>query len=208
MALVTISRQFGAGGRTLGERLCERFSFRLVDEFVVDELARKAKVSTTWLTGIEKEASSTLLSTISDIVSSGLFYRTPAAPGEGYERQKYIAFLTKIYTAMAQEGGYVIIGRGSQFVLKDHPQVLCVLLVSRYESRVSFIMDRYGLSRVEVESIIREKEKQRAALASRLFQADIDNPDLYHIVLNTSLMPFEWAVEAVSQMLTRLIDRK
>ena len=103
MALVTISRQFGAGGRTLGERLCERFSFRLVDEFVVDELARKAKVSTTWLTGIEKEASSTLLSTISDIVSSGLFYRTPAAPGEGYERQKYIAFLTKIYTAIKEE---------------------------------------------------------------------------------------------------------
>jgi len=72
MAAITISRQFGAGGRTLGERLCHRFGFHLVDEFVIDELARKAKVKGDWLTAMEKEASSTLLSLLSNIVSSGL----------------------------------------------------------------------------------------------------------------------------------------
>jgi cytidylate kinase len=49
MAVVTISRQFGAGGRTLAERLCERFGFHLVDEYAIDEMARKAKMSGDWL---------------------------------------------------------------------------------------------------------------------------------------------------------------
>ena len=130
MAVITISRQFGAGGRTLGEKLCERFGFHLVDEFVIDELARKAKVSGDWLTAMEKEASSKLLGLISSIVSSGLLYRTPSAPDEEFERKKYIAFLTRVMTSMANEGGYVLLGRGAQLVLKNHPKAFHVLLVA------------------------------------------------------------------------------
>jgi hypothetical protein len=73
MALVTISRRFGAGGHTLGEKLCERFGFHLVDELAIDKLALEHKLSPNWLSTIEKEASSTLLSILSSIVSRGPF---------------------------------------------------------------------------------------------------------------------------------------
>jgi cytidylate kinase len=203
VAAITISRQFGAGGRTLGERLCERFGFRLVDEYVIDELARKAKVKGDWLTAMEKEASSTLLSLLSNIVSSGLIYRTPTAPGENFERKKYKDFLRRIMTAMANEGGYVLLGRGSQFVLRDHPKVLRILLVAEYEDRVKFMVQRYRLSEDEAKKIIKEKETQRAAVATNIFGADIDEPKLYHIVLNVSLISFDWAVEVVGDFFAR-----
>jgi len=203
MAAITISRQFGAGGRTLGERLCDRFKFRLVDEFVIDELARKAKLKGDWLTAMEKEASSTLLSLLSNIVSSGLMYRTPTAPGENFERKKYKDFLRRIMTAMANEGGYVLLGRGSQIVLQDHPKVLRILLVAEYQDRVKFMVQRYRLSEDEAKKIIKEKETQRAAVASNIFGADIDDPNLYHLVLNTSLIPFDWAVEFVGDFFAR-----
>ncbi len=203
MAAITISRQFGAGGRTLGERLCERFGFHLVDEFVIDELALKAKVKGDWLTAMEKEASSTLLGLISSIVSSGLIYRTPAAPGEDFERKKYISFLTGIMTTMANEGGYVLLGRGAQFVLQSNTKVFHILLVAEYEDRVKFMLDRYNLPREEAEKIIKEKEGQREAVASKIFGVDIDDPKLYHMVLNTSRMPFDWAVESVGDLFFR-----
>lgn len=130
MTVVTISRHFGAGGHTLGEKLCERFGFQLVDEPVIDELAHKAMVSPGWLSAMEKEASSTLLSIISTFVSGGLFYKPAGSPPEREERQKYIAFLTRIFTTMANEGGYVIVGRGAQFILKGHPKAVHVLLVA------------------------------------------------------------------------------
>lgn len=203
MATLTVSRQFGAGGRTLGERLCQRFGFHLVDEFVIDELARKAKVKGDWLTAMEKEASSTLLSLLSSIVSSGLIYRTPGAPGEDFERKKYKDFLRRIMTAMANEGGYVLLGRGAQIVLRDHPKVFRILLVAEYEDRVKFMVDRYNLSREEAEKIIKEKEGQREAVASKIFGVDIDDPKLYHMVLNTSRMPFDWAVESAGDLFSR-----
>jgi cytidylate kinase len=207
MVVVTISRHFGAGGHTLGEKLCERFGFQLVDEPVIDELALKAKVSPSWLTAMEKEASSTLLSMISTFVSGGLFYKQPGSSAEREERQKYIAFLTQIFTKMANEGRYVIVGRGAQFILKGHPKALHVLLVADYESRIAFLVGHHNISRSEAVSMIRARQRERAAVASRLFKADIDDLGLYHIVLNTSLMPYEWAVESVCQAVNRFIDR-
>jgi cytidylate kinase len=208
MAVVTISRHFGAGGHTLGEKLCERFDFRLVDASVVDRLARKAKLSPNWLTAMEKEASSTLLSVISTFVSGGIFYKHPGSPAERDDRQKYIAFLTQVFTTLANEGGHVIVGRGAQFILKGHPKAIHVLLVADYESRVAFLVDHHKISRSEAERTIRVREKERAALASRLFEADIDDPSLYQIALNTGLMPYDWVIETVSELVTRFINRE
>jgi cytidylate kinase len=193
----------------MGQRLCQQFDFHMVDSFIVDELARKSKLSKNWLNSMEKEASSTLLSFISDLVSTGGFYRTPAAArSEKDERQKYIDFLTHIFTAMAYEGGYVIVGRAAQFILKGHPKAIHVLLVAEYESRVAFLIERYGISRAEAENMILERERERAALASRLFEGDIEDLALYHLVLNTSLIPFEWSVEIVARMVSLYIDRE
>jgi len=205
MALVTISRQFGAGGRTLAERLCERFGFHLVDEYAIDEMARKAKVSGDWLTAIEKEATSTILGLISSIVSKGLIYKTPTVPGEGFERQKYIAFLETVMTPMANTGGYVLLGRGAQLVLKNHPKALHILLVAEYEDRVKFMITRYGLDRDEAERMIKEKEKQRAAVGSVIFGENIDDHALYHLALNTSRVPLDWAVDLAGDLLSRFV---
>ena len=203
MAAITISRQFGAGGRTLGERLCERFDFRLVDEIAIDELARKAKLSGDWLTAMEKEASSTLLGLLSGIVSHGLLYRNPAAPDKEFERKRYIDFLRRLMGTMANEGGYVLLGRGAQFVLKDYRKVFHILLVAEYEDRVKFMVQRYGLSEEEAKKIIKEKQDQRAAVASNIFEADMDHPKHYHIVLNTSRLPFDWAVDCAGDAFAR-----
>ncbi len=208
MAVVTISRHFGAGGHTLGERLCERFGFQLADASVLDRLARKENLSPDWLTAMEKEASSTLLSAISTLFSGGIFYKHPGSPAEKADRQKYVAFLKQVFTTMANEGGYVIVGRGAQFVLKGHPKVMHVLLVADYESRVAFLMEQHGISRQEAERLIRARERERSALASRLFEADIDDPSLYQIVLNTGQMPYDWVVETVSDLVTRFKNQE
>jgi len=209
MALVTISRHFGAGGHTLGDMTCEKFGFHLVDASVITALAKESKLNPNWLTAMEKEASSTVLSLISKVASRGLFYKTPGVPvTEKAERLKYINFLTKIFTAMADEGGYVIIGRGAQFILKKHPKVIHVLLVADYESRINFLVDKHRISRSEAEKAIRAREKERTSMASRLFEADIDDACYYHLVLNTGRMPYEWARETLFQLVSRLLEKE
>jgi cytidylate kinase len=65
------------------------------------------------------------------------------------------------------------------------------------------MVNRYHLSEEEAKKIIKEKENQRAAVATNIFGVDIDDPKLYHIVLNTSLIPFDRAVEAAGDLFFR-----
>jgi cytidylate kinase len=211
MAVVTISRQFGAGGWTLAKRLVERFSFELVTEDVIDDLARKEKVSPDWLKAVEKEASSNVLSAISSVVSTGLFYRIPSAPEKGFEgvdHKRYIDYLKHVMGSMAERGGFVIVGRGAQFVLKGHPKAIHVLLTAAYEDRVQFLVKEYSLSRQEAEDLIREKERQRTGVGEKIFNSDINDLSLYHIMLNTSLIPFDWAEETVFDLVAKFLARE
>jgi cytidylate kinase len=209
MAVVTISRQFGAGGWTLGEKLSRKFGFHLVDKDVIDKIAGRERMTPGWLDAIEKEASSRLLDILSNIVSSGIFYKAPGGQeDQGFQRKKYVDFLTRVMRPMADKGGYVIVGRGAQFVLRRHPNVIHVMLVGEFEKRVAFLVDHYNLSVSDAESMVKERERQRAALASSVFNADIDDPSLYDIVLNTCKIPFDWAVEAVSSLLALQIQRE
>jgi cytidylate kinase len=139
--------------------------------------------------------------------SHGSRYLTPASPGEGFERKKYIAFLNRIMTTMAWEGGYVLLGRGSQLVLKDHPKAFHILLVAEYEHRLRFMMEHYQLDEPQARKLIKEKERQRASVGTNIFETDINDPKLYHLILNTSRIPMDWAVDSVGDLFSRFMKK-
>lgn len=209
MAVLTISRQFGAGGWTLGEKLSQRFGFHFVDRSVIDKIAREEKVHPGWLDSIEKEASSRILNMLSSVVSSGIFYKSPGGTdSQEFERKRYVDCLTRIMKPMADKGGYIIVGRGAQFLLRGHPKVIHLMLVGDFRRRVDFLMKRYGITASEAESMIKDRERERIALASNVFNTNIDDPTLYDIVLNTCNVPFDWTFETISSLLALQIQRE
>ena len=56
MAVITISRQFGAGGKTIGQKVAEALGYTFIDEDIIQIIAEKAKVSPGWVESVEKEA--------------------------------------------------------------------------------------------------------------------------------------------------------
>lgn len=208
MAVLTITRQFGAGAALLGEKICEKIGFHMVDENIINEVARKEKISTNWLDAIEKESASNALYLLSSIVSKGFFYRTPGIPADESERKRYLDILNRIMKEMADKGGFVIIGRGAQFILKDHPKAIHVLLVNEYEKRIRMVSENLKVSRAEAVALIRDKEKQRAHLATNIFKKDIDDPIHYHMVLNAGKIPLEWAVDMLSSMIENQVRQE
>lgn len=208
MAVITISRQFGAGAMLLGERLCEKTGFHLVDEKIINEVARKKKISTNWLDAVEKESASNALYALSSVVSKGLFYRTPGLPADEAETKRYLEVLTHIMTELADKGGFIIIGRGAQFILKDHPKAIHILLISGYDKRVRLVSENLKLSSAEAEEMIKEKEKQRSHLATNIFKKKMDDSANYHMVLNTGRIPLELAIDILLCMLENQIRRE
>lgn len=195
MAVITISRQFGAGGITLGKMIAESLGYTFADSDIIQRVAKEANVSTNWVESFEKEAGSKLSRFISSMVSKRWIDRVLADERGYLDEQIYLDYLVLIIAQFADEGDVVILGRGSQYILDDHPDTVHILLVDDFESRVKFIMEHYKMSYNKANRLVVSEDRRRMSLYKRLGKSDYENPRLYHMVLNMGRLDLETARE-------------
>lgn len=197
MAVITISRQFGAGGRTLGKMLAEELGYAFADSEVVQRIAEAANVSPTYVESIEKEAGTKLTRIINSMVNKTLVDRILGGEQGYMDEQLYLDYLVVIISQMAEEGDVVILGRGSQYILHDHPDATHVLLVDELENRIKFMMKHYELTEKKAAQVVTAEDKRRLSLYHKLGKTDYDDPMLYHLVLNMGKYSLEQAVKSI-----------
>ena len=202
MAVVTISRQFGAGGLTLGKMVADKLGYSFVDEEIIQLVARKARVSTNWVESVEKEAGGRLLKFITGLVPRS-FIDLVLDNNRGFiDEEIYVDLLQEIISRIADEGNAVIIGRGSQYVLRDREDAFHVLLVAQKQDRVHFMETHYDLSPKEAATVVSRQDKRRINLYRKFGKEDYDQPHLYHLVINSSKQNLEKA----SQLICSLVN--
>ncbi|MFP4038983.1 MAG: AAA family ATPase [Desulfosudaceae bacterium] len=200
MAIFTISREFGAGGRTLGKMVAQKLGYTLVDEDIVQMVAERVKVSKDSVKSIEKEAGGSLLKFMNYLISQKQINRV-LDDSRGYiDEAVYVSALTEIITELGQEGDCVIVGRGGQYILRDHPETFHLLLVATREDRIGFMMKNYNLTREQAENTIRVHGRRRRNLYRKFGKEDYDQAMLYHLVLNMSKLSMEKARELACQL--------
>ena len=204
MAVITISRQFGAGGKTMGRMLAQKIGYTFVDHEIIQLVAQKAKVSTNWVESIEKEAGGKLLKFISGLVSKKLIDQVLDNERGYIDEEIYVDLLNQIITKLAEEGDTVILGRGSQYILKDRPDAVHVLLVGEKEDRVQFMVDHYDFSPAQALSRVNQEDKRRVNLYRKFGKVDYDQPGHYHLVLNMSKLTLDQAVNILSCVISKL----
>lgn len=205
MAVITISRQFGAGGITLGKMIADTLGYTFADSVVLQRVAKEANVSTDWIEAFEKEAGSKISRLISSMVSKRWLDRV-LADERGYLDEKiYLDYLVLIIAQFADEGDVVILGRGSQYILDDHPDAVHILLVDEFENRVQFMMERYKMPRKKAERTVFNEDRRRVNLYKRLGKSDYENPQLYHLTLNMGRLDLETSHDMVCKLAARQI---
>lgn len=204
MAIITISRQFGAGGWTLGEKLRNRLGYACINEDMIKEAASKLNVSEGQISSFEKDGASKLMMFIDKMINTSFIDRH-ISDRYGYVNEKsYVDVVRKIIIELYEKGNTIIIGRGSQFVLKDYPGTFHFLLVQELESRIKFMMEKYDLSRSEAEKTIKQRDQIRERFLG--FFADkeyADNPLNYNMVFNMGRLK----LEAVEEIIVNLVDQ-
>ena len=200
MSVITISRQFGAGGKTLGEIVAKTMGYTLVDEDIIQMVAKKAKVSTNWVQSIEKEAGGKLLKFMSRLVTKSYVERILDERHGYIDEEIYVDLLSKIIGQIGDEGNAVVIGRGSQYILKDYKDTYHILLVADLEDRISFMEKKYKLSRSQAVQVVNKRGKRRANLYRKFGKQDFDQPTLYHMVLNMSKLDMNKASDLVCKL--------
>ncbi|MDP2644353.1 MAG: cytidylate kinase-like family protein [Desulfobacterales bacterium] len=197
MAVITISRQFGSGGKTIGEAVANRLGYTFLDDQIIQMVALKARVSENWVKTIEKEAGGKLLQFINGLARKSFSDRIMDDERGDINEEIYVDLLRQIIVQIAGEGNTVILGRGSQYILQEFEGAFHVLLVADMEHRVKFMQDRYGLSAAKALQTIKSEDRRRMNLYRKFGKQDYDQAHLYHLVLNMSKLRIEQACKLI-----------
>lgn len=95
MAVVSISRQYGAGGRMMGEKIAEKLGYRLVDRAILTEVAHKAGVSVRSVQDVEQEAGGLLSRLVNELVKASPYVRNLPDYSATFDEEAYRAFLKR-----------------------------------------------------------------------------------------------------------------
>ena len=203
MAVITISRQFGAGGKELGRRVADKLEYYYADEDIIERAAVEIHVSPEWQKIIELEPGSKLQRYISKLNPFGQsLMERPLSDKQRYiDGIKYVELMHKIITQIAEEGNAVIVGRGGQYILHNFEGAYHLLLVADEKDRVKFIQDKYNFSYEKAAQVVKVMRKRRVNLYSFFGRKDYDDLSLYNLTLNMSKLSMAQAEELVYNMI-------
>jgi len=197
MAVITISRQFGAGGRTLGEMIAKELDYQFLDDLIIQELAEKANVSTDFVKSLERTAGGKISKFISRMLSSNYIDRIIGTDKGYLDEHIYVDLLHEVMMNFAKQDNAVLLGRGGQYILHDFEGAYHLLLVAEWQDRIKFMQQFYDMSDAKAEKAVKHGETRRSGLYKNFGKKDYDQPYLYHLVLNMSRLSLEQALKEV-----------
>ena len=165
--VITVSREAGSGGHTVGALLAEKLGTRYLDNYLIKALEEKFKLTVSGiekLKGEKKNWFADFAEFITPIPSARALninsrYTQEFRPG--VSTAEIFKAESEILKGLAEEGSCVIAGRSGFFVLKDHPNHLKVFITAGKEYRIDRIMRKQGLSRNEAEALIDDLDAKR-----------------------------------------------
>lgn len=200
MAVITITGQFGCGGRDLGATVADKLGYVFADSEIVSRIARAANVSEAWVEHVEKEAGGKFLWIITQMVSKDLVSKILKDERGYIDETIYLDYLVVLIAQFAEEGNVVIMERGSQYILNDHPDAVHILLVDSIENRISRIMKRYTLSEKEAAQRVRSEDKRRESLYKKIGKTNYEQANIYDMTINLSRVDADIACNLIVDM--------
>jgi len=202
--VITISREVGSGGRTIGRKLAEKLGVRFSDKELIDSLQAKLNLSPKSieeLKGKKKRWMDDFIQMVAPVPMSNLLvngdsdyiseYNTSLNVNDVFEAEK------EILKGIADEGSCVIAGRSGFFVLKDRPNKVDVLITASRENRIARIMSKQGLSREKAQDVIETVDNARDNYVLRYTGQSRYDARNYHIVLNMDYLTEDKAVDII-----------
>lgn len=201
MAVLTISRMFGTGARELGESIAQRLGYSFFDHELIQMVAEQAKVSAEWVANMEQTAGGRFQKFLATLVPRNLMEMIQNAEYGERDEEIYADMLNRVIGKIAAEGDAIILGRGGQYILKDHPDTCHALLVADLDYRINYTRQRFELTRKQALLAVAMEDKRRVNLYRKLGKVDYDQADHYHITLNMRLTPLKTAGDMLCAML-------
>lgn len=195
--IVTISREYGAGGSEVAQRVAETLGWRLVDNEVVDEVAAEAGLSPEEVAQKEERAPGFLerLTRALARAAPELFPRTPERVPEP-EEATIVRVTERVVEKLAEGDHVVVVGRAAPAVLSQR-DALHVKLVAPKPVRIRRTMARLQAGEEEAIRVLEETDAARARYHKQYYGRDWNDATNYHMTLNTDALGLEGTAQLI-----------
>lgn len=158
--IVTIARQFGSGGREIGEVLSKKLGIKFYDKELISLAAKESNIAPEVFENVDEKATNSLLYSL----SMGLYsFSSNYSAGDNLPvNDKLYILQHKIIKKLADEGPCVIVGRCADHILKDRNDVLRVFIYADLDYRVNRAIEVKDVKPSKAEQVVVKTDKSRA----------------------------------------------
>ena len=189
--ILTIGRQFGSGGRTIGKLLAEQLNIPLYDREIISQVAKESGFAESYVEEKGEYGSSDK--------AAGMFINRSCYSSASNEDTIW-NFQTKFIKEHAEKEPCIIIGRCADYILRNRLDVLRVFIHADMKERIKRISEVYKINDSDPEKLLHQKDKRRAAYYQ--FYTDIKWGDTknFHITLDSSAFDIEKCVQILKTL--------
>ncbi len=193
--IITISREFGSGGRTIGRRIAEELGIPFYDKELVDQIALESGFAPQFVEEHGEHAPSKSMFAYA--------FAPQGVPGvmNGLSTADFLWNIQcSVILQIADKGPCVIVGRNADYILKDRQDSLHVYIHADMDYRADRIVRLYGESEKSPETRLQEKDKRRRLNYQHYTGRDWGQAQNYDICLNSGTLGIEECVKIIVDM--------
>lgn len=186
---ITISRQFGSLGRPVGMKLAEILGIDFYDRDIVEEAAKRLNLSLRDASDFEENE------------RSGFLYMKTPLVGKTLEiKERLFEVQQQIILDWAHKGSCVIVGRCSDYILRNEARHMNVFIYAPYEARLKNCVEDLGMSHQEAVNMIHDVDKARTAYHKRYTRFAASDLEYNHVMIDSSFLGVDGTAEMIAEL--------
>ncbi|MFZ2537489.1 MAG: cytidylate kinase-like family protein [Oscillospiraceae bacterium] len=192
--IITISRQYGSGGREIAKKLAEALSVPFYDNEIIQKAAQKSGYSKEIFEQADLKPTGSFLYTMSMFSSNAIGFDLPLS-------DKVFLVQSNIIKEVATQGCCVIVGRCADYVLKENQNTVNIYIHSSLDMRIERATTLYNLPTDKAKDIIIRNDKRRATYYNYYTNLKWGNANNYDLCINSGTIGIDKAVDAIKRFI-------
>jgi cytidylate kinase len=184
--VVTIEREYGSGGADIARKLAERLGWKLWDQLLTDEIARKMDCESVAVAEHEERRDPLYYRLLKAFMRGSFEGSLNASRLKMVDADCIREVAERVVMAAAKEGHSVIVGRGSAYYLRGRPDAFHIFVYARFEEKVNRLR-QMGKTQEEAVHLAETVDHDRAAFIKQYFGVDWPARQYFHLMVNSTI---------------------
>jgi cytidylate kinase len=184
--IIALEREFGCGGGAIAAKIAQHLGWKLWDQQLTCEIARRAQVSEHAVALCDERVDSRLYRLAKAFWRGSYERALPLGNSQAFDTDHMMSMMEQISKSIAEEGKAVIVGRGAPFFLRDRDDTFSVFCYAPRDEKIRRLL-ALGKTREDCEELVDNVDKDRMAYIKHYFNAEWPTRSLYHMMINTAM---------------------